>query len=116
MPSVLEAVLSPPSPGLCIVHAMHAVVNCLRFRDDVDPALFAGMAEVVPKMRAIDGFGGIHVIQTAAKEVTLVILAVDAQTLDRLATEVGSPWMVAHVVPLLAGPPNRQLGPVLASG
>jgi hypothetical protein len=99
-----------------MVHLMHAVVNHLHFRDDVDPSLFAGMAEVVPQMRAINGFGGIHVIQTAAKEVTLVILAADAETLDRLATEVGSPWMVANLVPLLAGPPERQLGPVLASG
>lgn len=94
---------------------MHAVLNHLRFRDDVDPQLFAGMAEVVPQMRAIDGFGGIHIIQTSRKEVTLVILAIDAETLDRLAVEVGSPWMVAHVVPLLAGPPDRQVGLVLAS-
>jgi hypothetical protein len=95
---------------------VHAVVNHLRFRDDVDPSLFAGMAEVLPQMRAIYGFGGVHVIQTAPNEVTLVILADSAETLNRLATEVGGPWMVANLVPLLAGPSDRQLGPVLASG
>jgi hypothetical protein len=35
--------------------------------------------------------------------------------IDRIATEVGSPWMREHVVPLLDGPPQRHIGPSLAS-
>lgn len=95
---------------------MHAVLNHLHFVDDVDPALFAAaQTELQTKMRDVDGFAGFHVVQTSPTEVTLVILAVDAETLDRIATEVGSPWMRAHVLPLLAGPPDRRIGPVLAS-
>ena len=67
-------------------------------------------------MRAIDGCGGLHVVHPGEREVTLVILADDVGTLDRLATEVGSPWMAATIVPLLAGPPERRIVPTLASG
>lgn len=95
---------------------MYAVVNHLSFVDDVDPAIFASMDEVVSQMRAIEGFSGAHVVQTSAGEVVLVIFADSPETLDRLATEVGSPWMQANVVPLLAGPPDRRVGPVLVSG
>ncbi len=95
---------------------MHAVVNNLRFAQDVDPALFSSMDEVVPQMQSIAGFVGAHVVQTSSRDVVLVILADSPETLDRVATEVGSPWMLANVVPLLAGPPDRRVGPVLVSG
>jgi hypothetical protein len=95
---------------------MHAVVNQLKFTEDVDPAIFSSIDEVLSHMRSIPGFAAAHVIQTADREVTLVILADAAETLDRLATEVGSPWMIQHVVPLLEAPPDRRLGPVLVSG
>jgi hypothetical protein len=95
---------------------MAAVINVLTFADPVDPAAFAEVeSELVPRMRAIHGFEGLHVVHTGEREVTLVILADDVATLDRLATEVGSPWMVEHIVPLLAGPPERRIGPTLAS-
>ncbi len=45
----------------------------------------------------------------------LLILADTTETLDRLTTEVGSPWMMEHVVPLLSGPPERHIGPVVAT-
>jgi len=94
---------------------MHAVVNRLQFKADVDPSVFADVTDLVAQMQAIEGFVGLQVIQTSPAEVTLVILAADPATLERLAVEVGSPWMVANVVPLLAGPPDRRVGPVLAS-
>jgi hypothetical protein len=95
---------------------MHAVVNHLRFGEPIDPALFAGAKDdLAARMRAIGGFDAFHVIQTSDRDAILVIVAADAQTLDRIATEVGSPWMRANVVPLLVGPPERQLGPVIAS-
>jgi len=94
---------------------MHAVVNHLRFSDDVDPTLFAAMEDLIPQMAAIDGLVRVQVVQTSPTEVTLLIFAVDAETLDRIATEVGSPWMLANVVPLLAAPPDRRVGAVLVS-
>ena len=95
---------------------MAAVVNHLHFREPVDAALFErAERELGPAMRAVDGFRGLEVVQTGEREVVLVILGDTVETLDRLATEVGSPWMVEHVVPLLAGPPERHIGPTIAT-
>lgn len=93
---------------------MHAVVNRLSFAGPVDPDAFGSLDEVVEAMRAVDGFVACHVIQTGSDEVTLVIIADSSETLDRIATDIGSPWMRENIVPLLVGPPNRQVGPVLA--
>ncbi len=93
-----------------------AVVNHLKFAQTVDPALFArAEQEMADRMRAVAGFEGMHVVQIADDEVVLVILADTQDTLDRLAAEVGGPWMVANIRPLLARPPQRQIGPLLAS-
>ncbi|MFN8034424.1 MAG: hypothetical protein U0V73_00600 [Acidimicrobiia bacterium] len=95
---------------------MAAVVNHLHFREPFDPELFADAERsVVPRMHEVPGFEALHVVQTSDRDVILVILADTVETLDRLATEVGSPWMREHVVPLLAGPPERHIGPVIAT-
>lgn len=95
---------------------MHAVVNLLRFSEPLDPQLFvAGRDELEAKMRGVPGFEALHVVQTGENEAFLVIVADRAETLDRLATEVGGPWMVEHVVPRLAGPPSRSLGEIIVS-
>ena len=92
------------------------MVNLLTFKEPVDRALFeAAQRELVPRMREVEGFLDLHVIQTSDTEVVLVILGDTVETLDRVATEIGSPWMMANVVPLLAGPPQRHIGPVIAS-
>ena len=91
---------------------MHSVVNTLTFREPIDPGLLPGAELLVPAMRAIDGFAGLQIVQTTDTEAVLVITADSPATLDRIATEVGSPWMVEHVVPLLAGPPDRKVGAV----
>jgi len=92
------------------------VVNLLTFKEPIDRALFeAAERELVPRMREVEGFVDLYVVQTSATEVILVILADTVETLDRIATEIGSPWMMTNVVPLLAGPPQRHVGPVVAS-
>lgn len=96
--------------------SMAAVVNLLRFKDAVDPELFTkAERELTPQMRGIDGFQDFLVVQTAETEVILVILGDDVDVLDRVATEIGSPWMVANVLPLLAAPPERHIGPTIAT-
>ena len=93
-----------------------AVINILRFKHAVDPSLFAAAArDLAPAMRAIDGFEGVQIVQTSDTEVVLLIFADSVEVLNRVATEVGSPWMSATVAPLLAGPPERHIGPALAS-
>ncbi len=96
--------------------AVHAVVNHLRFREPIDPALFAGAKQdLAAQMRTITRFEAFHVIQTSDRDAVLVIMGENAETLDRIATEAGSPWMRPNVVPLPADPPDRQLGPVITS-
>ena len=95
---------------------MAVVVNVLQFKEPVDPALFErAEVELGTAMRAIDGFEGFQVVHTGESEVVLLIFGDTVETLDRIASEVGSPWMVANVVPLLAAPPARHVGPVIAS-
>jgi hypothetical protein len=45
----------------------------------------------------------------------LIIVGEDAEALDRVATEVGSPWMMTHVVHLLVSSPERHIGPLVAT-
>jgi hypothetical protein len=71
--------------------------------------------EVVPQARGIGGFRGLHVVQVAPDHFILIIVGDDAEVLNRVATEVGSPWMMTHVVPLLASPPERHIGSVVAT-
>jgi len=49
---------------------------------------------------------------------THLILILDfasAGEADRIASEVGGPWMREHVIPLLARGPERSVGEVLGS-
>ena len=95
---------------------MTAVVNHLHFTDPVDPELFAAAErDLVPQMREIEGFEALHVIQTGPTDVILIILGTSPAVADQVATEVGSPWMGANVVPLLAGPPDRHVGETIAT-
>ena len=82
----------------------------------MDPRLFAQAERDLPlRCAAVEGFQDFYAIQTSDTEVVLLILGDDVAALNRVATEVGSPWMAANVVPLLAAPPDRQIGPTVAS-
>jgi len=95
---------------------MHAVINTLRFKHSVDPALFErAERELANQMRALEGFQGFRVVQVADDQVMMVIFADTAETLDRMATELGNAWMGANVSPLLDGPPERRIGPIIAT-
>ena len=95
---------------------MHAVINTLRFKDSVDLAVFMRAEhELADQMRALEGFQGFQVVQVADDQVVMVIFADAAEVLDRMATELGNAWMGANVAPLLDGPPDRRLGPIIAS-
>ena len=95
---------------------MHAVVNHLEFTDPVDPELWRRIeSEVGGQIRSFAGFRGFSVVLTTDRHAILVIFADNAQTLDDIATQVGTTWMGANVVPLLSRPPDRHLGEVVAS-
>jgi hypothetical protein len=95
---------------------MAAVVNVLHFQESPDPSLFErAVEELGPRMQEVAGFQGLHVVRSGDTEVVLIILADTSETLDDIATRIGSPWMLEHVVPLLASPPERHLGETIAS-
>lgn len=94
---------------------MHAVINHLRFAGPVDDDLFdRAERELADACRGVEGFRRFAAVETAEDHVVLVIEADDAATLDRLAQAVGNSWMSEHVAPLLAGPPERSIGEVVA--
>lgn len=95
---------------------MAAVVNVLQFKERPDPSLFErAVEELGPRMREVEGFRGLHVVQSGEAEIVLIIFADTSDTLDEIATRIGSPWMLEHVAPLLASPPQRHLGELIAS-
>jgi hypothetical protein len=99
-----------------ILPQMHAVINTLRFKQSVDPALFVrAERELADRMRAIEGFQGFRIVQVADDQVMMVIFADTAECLDRMASDLGNSWMGANVAPLLDGPPDRRIGQIIAS-
>ena len=95
---------------------MHAVINTLRFKDAVDPALFPrAERELADQMRGIEGFQGFRAVQVADDQVILVIFADTAEALDGMASKLGNTWMAENIAPLLTGPPERRIGPIVAS-
>jgi len=93
-----------------------AVINHLHFQEPPDAGLFAlAEREVVPEARITEGIHGLHIVQVTPVHFILVILGDDAEVLDTFASRVGSPWMSEHVVPLLDSPPERHLGPLVAT-
>jgi hypothetical protein len=95
---------------------MHAaVINHLHLREAPDSDLLArAERELVPQARIMEGIHGLHIVQVTPDHLILVILGDDAEVLDNFATEVGSPWM-EYVMPLLASPPERHLGPLVVT-
>jgi hypothetical protein len=67
------------------------------------------------RLRTMEGVSGLHIAQVTPDHFILVILGDDAEVLDKFATEVGSPWMMENVIPLLALPPERYLGALVAT-
>lgn len=95
---------------------MHAVINELTLATPIDAEVWErAKTELLPKMQAIAGFHAVHVVELDADKVVLIIIADSAETLDRIATEAGNSFMVEHVIPHLAGPPQRQIGSVALS-
>jgi hypothetical protein len=97
------------------VSGVHAVVNRLTFTDPVSAELIARLRDdAMPRVRDA-GCLEADVVQTADRELHLVLIFREPGDADRTMQEVGSPWMREHVVPLLAGPTDRRVGPVVAS-
>jgi hypothetical protein len=93
-----------------------AVVSHLHFSEPPGSDLFArAQGELVPEARIVDLVHGLHVVQVAPDHFILVILGDDVEAIDSFATQVVSPWLMDHVVPMLASPPEQSLGPLVVT-
>jgi hypothetical protein len=93
---------------------VHLVINHLRLRDPVSDATVQaarqGMELVVDA-----GALAAHVAKVDETHLILILEFAGAEDADRVAREVGGPWMREHITPLLAGDTERSVGEVIAS-
>ena len=93
---------------------MHVVINHLRLRNPVSDATVQAARE---GMQLVVDAGAL-VARVAKVDETHLILILEfatAEDADRVARDVGGPWMREHIRPLLAGDTERSVGEVIAS-
>jgi len=93
---------------------VHVVVNHLRLRDPVTDetvrAAREGMLLVVDA-----GALAARVAKVDERHLILILQFATAEEADRVAREVGGPWMRENIRPLLSGDTERSVGEVIAS-
>jgi len=96
------------------VGVVHVVVNHLRLRDPLrDPTVEAarkGMQLVVDA-----GALAARVVQVDETHLILILEFSTAEDAERIARDIGGPWMRENIRPLLAGDTERSVGEVIAS-
>jgi hypothetical protein len=93
---------------------VHVVVNHLRLRDPISEATAEALHD---GMRLVVDAGALAARVAKVGETHLILLLEfsSAEDADRIAREVGGPWMREHIWPLLAGDTERSVGEVIAS-
>jgi hypothetical protein len=93
---------------------MHIVVNHLRFRDPVTSTTVEAFQDAA---RQIVDAGGLAA-RVANVDDTHLILLLDfhsPEDADRIAREIGGPWMRDNLTPLLDRDTERSVGEIIAS-
>jgi hypothetical protein len=93
---------------------VHVVVNHLRLREPLPPESFAAAERLAPDLLAAGGLA-FHLVRVDDTHLILVLFFPTAEDADRVAREVGGPWMREHVVPYLTEGTDRSLGEVIVS-
>lgn len=89
------------------------VVNHLRLAEPLPGAVLAAAEEVCTRIIAAGGQSA-GVVQVDERHAILVLTFPDLETEERISSEIGGPWMREHVIPLLATPPERSSGTIVA--
>ena len=96
------------------VGVLHVVINHLRLREPVPEATVQaarnGMQLVVDA-----GALAARVAKVDETHLILILEFATAEDADRIAREVGGPWMRENIRPLLAGDTERSVAEVIAS-
>jgi hypothetical protein len=93
---------------------MHVVVNHLHLRDPVGGETIAALHDGV-RLSVDAGARSAQVAQVDERHLILLLAFDSAEDADRVAREVGGPWMREHISPLLEGGTERSVGEVIAS-
>jgi hypothetical protein len=93
---------------------MHVVINHLRLRDPVADATVTAASD---GMQLVVDAGALaaRVAKVDERHLILILEFATAEDADRIAREVGGPWMRDNLSPLLAGETGRSVGEVIAS-
>ena len=97
-----------------MVGFVHVVVNHLRLRDPVADETVQAARDA---LRQVVGAGAraARLARVDERHLILILEFAGAEDADRIAREVGGPWMREHIRPLLAGDTERSVGEVIAS-
>ena len=93
---------------------MHVVVNHLRLREPVTDAIVKALHSGV-RLAVEAGALAARVAKVDETHLILILEFARPGDADRMAREVGGPWMREHIRPLLAGDTERSVGEVIAS-
>ena len=93
---------------------MHVVVNHLRLREPVTDATVKALHSGV-RLAVEAGALAARVAKVDETHLILILEFARPGDADRMAREVGGPWMREHIRPLLAGDTERHVGEVIAS-
>jgi hypothetical protein len=96
------------------VAVVHVVVNHLRLRDPVADETVEELRKGV-RLAADAGALSARVARVDETHLILILEFSSAEEADRMAREVGGPWMRENIRPLLAGDTERSVGEVIAS-
>ena len=92
---------------------MHVVVNHLRLRDPLTEETVQAARDGIRLVVEAGGTRG-QVLKVDERHLILVLEFASAEEANRIAREVGGPWMREHITPLLAGDTERHVGEVIA--
>jgi hypothetical protein len=90
------------------------VVNHLHLRDSMTEATLQATKEAV-QLVVDAGALAAQVVKVDETHLILVLTFGSREDADRVAREVGGPWMREHIVPLLSRDTDRSVGEVIAS-
>jgi len=93
---------------------VHVVINHLRLRDPVANTTVEAAQEAM-QLVVDAGALGARVAKVDETHLILILEFPTAEDADRIAREVGGPWMRENILPLLASDTERSVGEVIAS-
>ncbi len=93
---------------------MNVVVNHLHFRDPITEDTLRACQDAIHLVVDAGGTAA-RILQVDDRHLILLLDFPTADEADRIAREVGGPWMREHIVPLLAEGTQRSVGRVIAS-